>query len=357
MYAPRALGEFPKFLKVVRLKANGRRELNRREMPRISQWEAHIGRRLPLRDLFVFLTVVERGSMAKAAAQLGVSTPSISDVISTLEHALGVRLLDRTTKGVLPTSYGRALLSRAHAAFDELRQGIRDIEFISDPTAGEVRIGCSESLMPFLVLVIEHISRQHPRMRFHVQEARWPTVEFPELIGRKIDLTLARIASLPVQGHLDETLNAEVLFDDPFWAVVGQNSKWALRRRVDLCDLVNERWLSTPADVLAGRFVTEAFEARGLAPPRPSVATSSTYVRGKLASRGEYIAVLPSSMLILDAERYALRRLPIRLSTKPSPVAIVTLRNRSPTPAVRMFVASAREIAGSLFNRSRSAKT
>ena len=126
-------------------------------MPRISQWEDHIGRRIRLRDLFVFLTVIDRGSMAKAASHLGVSTPSISDLIAGLEHALGVRLLDRSAKGVLPTAYGQALLTQAHAAFDELRLGIRDIESISDPAAGEVRIACSESLMPFLVLVIAGI--------------------------------------------------------------------------------------------------------------------------------------------------------------------------------------------------------
>jgi DNA-binding transcriptional LysR family regulator len=89
------------------------------------------------------------------------------------------------------------------------------------------------------------------------------------------------------------------------WRLRDHGSKCrARRRRIHLGDLVNERWLSTPPDVLAGRFVTEAFEARGLKSPRPAVATSSTYVRGKLASRGEYIAVLPSSMLILDAKRY-----------------------------------------------------
>src|SRR5437773_1523544 len=102
-------------------------------MSRLAQWEQKIGRRVRLRDLFVFFTVVEYGSMAKAAAKLGVSTPSISEVIAALEHALGVRLLDRTSKGVTTTPYGDALLSRGRAAFDELRQGIRDIEFIADP--------------------------------------------------------------------------------------------------------------------------------------------------------------------------------------------------------------------------------
>ena len=138
-------------------------------MPRLIQWEHQIGRRLRLRDLFVFFTVVEYGSMAKAGAKLGVSTPSISEVIAALEHALGVRLLDRTPRGIVTTSYGEALLARGRAAFDELRQGITDIEFIADPHAGELRIGCPESIAAgFLVPVLERFAKDHPRVRFHV---------------------------------------------------------------------------------------------------------------------------------------------------------------------------------------------
>src|ERR1044071_4962048 len=230
-------------------------------MPPIKQWEQHIGRRLRLRDLFVFFRVVDCGSMTKAAAKLGVATPSISDVIADIEHALGVRLLDRTNKGVLPTRYGQALLARAHAAFDELRQGIRDIEFISDPAGGEVRIGCSESLLAFIVLGSGRLSRRHPRMRCHVEQVHWPTVRFPESNERKIDLALARLAG-PLGGS-EQDLQVEVLFDDPFLAVVGPNSKWGRRRRLDLAELANEQWLLTPLDVLAGHFVTKAFEERG----------------------------------------------------------------------------------------------
>src|SRR5215468_8104612 len=115
-------------------------------MPKLMQWEHQIGRRLRLRDLFVYFTVAEQGSMAKAASKLGVSTPSISEVVAGLEHALGVRLLDRSSKGVVTTQYGEAVLARGRAAFDELRQGIRDIDFIADPHAGELRIGCPEPL-------------------------------------------------------------------------------------------------------------------------------------------------------------------------------------------------------------------
>jgi len=322
-------------------------------MPRIAQWERHLGRRLRLRDLFVFFTVAECGSMAKAATKLGVSTPSISEVISDLEHSLAVRLLDRTSRGVTLTSYGQAFLKRSHAAFDELRQGIRDIEFISDPTGGEVRIGCSESLVAFLVLVIERLAKTNPRMRFHVQQVHWPTVEFPELHERQIDLAFARIASSPKQGTFDRDLAAEILFDDPFLATVGPKSKWRHCRKLDLSDLVDAAWLVTPLDVLAGRFVVDAFEARGLKSPVPVVASYSTHLRSILASRGDYVAVLPRSVLHLNAKQYSLRQLPIKLSTRPSPVAIVTLKERTLTPGVEVFIQCAREIAASLFSRKR----
>lgn len=93
-------------------------------------WDRQIGRRLRLRDLHVFFAVAQSGSMAKAAAQLGVSTPTASEVIAALEHGLGVLLLDRISNGVEPTRYGHALLKRTLVVFDELKQGIKDIEYL-----------------------------------------------------------------------------------------------------------------------------------------------------------------------------------------------------------------------------------
>jgi len=84
--------------------------------------------------------------MAKAAAQLGVSTPAVSEVIANLEHGIGVQLLDRSPRGVEPTLYGRALLKRLLIVFDELKQGLKDIEFLDDPTAGEIRIASSHAI-------------------------------------------------------------------------------------------------------------------------------------------------------------------------------------------------------------------
>src|SRR6266436_3216443 len=157
--------------------------------------EEHVGRRLRFRDLQVFFAVVQSGSMAKAASQLGLTQPAVSDIVAGLEHMFAVRLFDRNPRGVEPTIYGRALLKRGRAAFDELRQGLRDIAFLSDPTAGELRIGCPASVVSsMLSLAIEGFSRQYPRVVLHFDEVTSPSTEFPSLRDRRHDLVLARIA-------------------------------------------------------------------------------------------------------------------------------------------------------------------
>src|SRR5712664_739357 len=151
------------------------------------------------------MSVVQAGGMRKAAAQLGTSQPAISRSISDLEHALGVRLLDRGSRGIEPTPYGRALIKRGEAAFDELRQGVRDIEFLADPTAGELKIGCPDSIIvTILPPIIEHFSRQHPRAVLHVDSLPSPAIRFPGLRNRKYDLILARSVMLPDDLSTDD---------------------------------------------------------------------------------------------------------------------------------------------------------
>src|SRR5262245_55442841 len=104
-----------------------------------------IGRRMRLHDLHVLMAVVQAGSMNKAATLLNTGQSAISRSIADLERAICVRLLDRSPQGVAPTEYGRALLSGGAAMFDELRQAVKHIQFLSDPTTGEVRVG---SILP-----------------------------------------------------------------------------------------------------------------------------------------------------------------------------------------------------------------
>src|SRR4029077_18156453 len=111
------------------------------------------------------------------------------------ESALGVRLLDRNPHGVEPTMYGQALLKRGVAAFDELKQGMRDIEFLSDPTAGELRIGCPEAIAAVLTPILKPFFRRYPRVIVNVEEVDNRSPQLTALRNRRCDLVIGHFAT------------------------------------------------------------------------------------------------------------------------------------------------------------------
>ena len=315
-------------------------------MAKTVDWESRIGRRLRLRDLHIFFAVVQSGSMAKAATRLRVTQPAVSKAISDLEAALGVRLFDRSTQGVEPTMYGSALLKCGAAVFDELRQGIRNIEFLADPAAGELKIGCPESVAAFLSSIIESFSRQYPRVVLDVQDVNSPTSAL-KLRDRSLDIVLARLRALPNEQALED-MTVETLLDDELVVAAGTGSRWARRRKIDLAELLNERWILTAPDAWNQKHLAEAFQSLGLDLPQISLRTFSVHLRTNLLATGSFITVLPRSVLRLDANLHLLKALPAKLPGLHWPIAIVTLKNRTLSPVVERFIECARGVAKSL---------
>jgi DNA-binding transcriptional LysR family regulator len=321
-------------------------------MLRKIDWESQIGRRLRLRDLHVLHTVVQHGSMAKAAVQLGVSQPAVSEVISDLEHALGVRLLDRSPQGIEPTMYGNALLKRSVAVFDELKQSIRDIEHLADPTAGEIRIACPLAIA-FTVIphIFERFIEKYPRVVLHFDEVASAsgTRDFRDLRDRKYDLILGRGWPLKAEEPAADDLNIESLFDDRLVIATGTQSKWAARRRkIDLAELVDEPWIMQGPQTWNYRTLAEACHARGVATPKASLVTLSMSVITHFLADGRFITAMPWSV----AHFKSLKVLPVDLPARPWPVNVATLKNRTLSPAAERFIACARDFTRPLRSRT-----
>lgn len=314
------------------------------------RWNDRIGRRVKLSDLHILLAVAQTKSMAKAAQALAVSHPVVSRSISDLEHALGVRLLERNPRGVELTNYGQAMLTRSHAAFDELRQGVKDIEFLSDPSVGEVRIGTTPPLAAsFVFAVIDRLSRRHPRIKFRiVAEGANQPAQRQNLKERAVDLLIFR----KVATVVDEETSFEPLFESPYIVAAGVSNPLAKRRRIELAELMNEPWaLPTPDDAF-GSFVTDAFRAAGLNYPDATVITSALEIRANLLRTGRYLSIMPEFWLQLPDRHPFLKRLPVELPIASAPIGIVSLKNRKPNPVVQRFIDCAREVAKSLSKRS-----
>jgi DNA-binding transcriptional LysR family regulator len=310
-----------------------------------AEWERRIGSRLKLRDLYILSATVEWGSMGKAASQLAMSQPAVSEAIADLEGALGVRLLDRSPRGVKPTVFATALLRRGQVVFDELRQGVRDIEFLASPEAGEVRIGCPESLTAgFLPAVIDRLTHRYPQIVIHSTHVESGNTEFRELRERQIDLMMARVS----EPFIDNELDAEILFRERYFVTVGANSPWAGRRKIALAELADEPWIQMPTETSINAALVEAFQAHGLELPRGSVVSLSMNLRCHLLATGRFLTILSASMLRFNAKAWSLKALPIDLRVPGRCVAIITLKGRTLSPVVKLFVDHARAVAKSL---------
>jgi DNA-binding transcriptional LysR family regulator len=308
-------------------------------------WTDRIGRRLNPHDLHIFMAVVEQGNMARAADSLAISRPVVSRTIAGLEHALGVRLLDRSPQGVEPTLYGRALLKRSVAVFDELQQSVRDIESLGDPNSGEVRIGCTEPMAAgFVSAVIDRLSRQYPSLVFQLELCTTPAQQFHVLRERKCDLVVGRMWAQASEPDLD----AEVMFDDQVFIVAGPHNKWLGRRKLALAELVDEHWLLAPVDSDPGSPVFAIFHELGLEVPRAAVVSYSLNVRTSLLATGRFLAIIPASVLRFGPTPSLLKILPCALPPSVQPVAVTTLKNRMLSPTTKLFIESARELAGPL---------
>jgi DNA-binding transcriptional LysR family regulator len=299
-----------------------------------------IERRLKLHDVRVLMSVVEEGSMHKAAKRLATSQPAVSRAIGDLERALGVRLLDRTPTGIQPTLYGRAIIKRGLAVFDELNQCAKDIRSIEDPTSGELRIACSEyAAAGPVVAVIDLLTQRHPGMVFDVLTGPALSVS-SALAERRVELAMTRVVDFTDQSNLV----AENLFDDDFVVVAAMGNPWTRRRRIGLAELVNEPWTLPPREATIGTFAIDAFRARGLKPPRATVVTYSMHMRNRLLATGRFLTKLPTYAVTFFAKPPSLKILPVELDNARGTMALFTLKNRTLSPLAELFVKTARAL-------------
>lgn len=307
------------------------------------RWDERVGRRLKLKDLHMLEVIAKHGSMAKAAEDLAISQPAISKAMADLEHTLGVPLLDRSSRGVEVTECGLILLQRGRIVFDEIRQGLYEIQHLSDPSIGHVRVGTIEAMTAFVSTIIDRASRRYPRVTYQVMISDATTL-LRTLRDRELDLVIARSQTTIAE----DDLSAEDLFRDRLVIMAGQRHPLCARRKLLLAELMNERWTLSPPDSFLGRLVAQGFREHDLELPAATVTSISVQMRLNLLDTGRFLTVLPSAMLHHPGNRNRFKALPVDLRDAAGPIASITLRKRPATGAVKLFADATRAEAKSI---------
>ncbi len=312
-----------------------------------------VAHRLKLRDLRLLEAVVQYRSIAKAAAYLNLTPPAVSKALSELEHTVGVRLLERSRQGVEPTPHGKVLIDRGRIIFDELRQGVSEIEHLSDPTAGEVRVAASVPIAAgILPAIVGRMRRRYPRISIHAREIPMGSLQFRspahrELRERTVDLVLGPI----VPGRGDEDLAVETLFPDPLSVATGKLNGTMFRRTKSLKELMDEPWCLPASDSIAGSRCVEAFRNSGLDVPAKTVMAVSVHLQLGLLATERYFTMFPGSLMRSGTHKHTIKELPITLPVKAFSIGVLTLKGRTINPPVRLFIETARAVTKS-FSKS-----
>jgi len=190
---------------------------------------------LDVQGLQAFTRIAALGTFQKAASALFLSQSALSRRISKLEEALGVRLLDRTTRRVRLTAVGRDFLPQARRLIEELETSFAGMREMAKHGSGQVALACvPTAAIHILPTVIREYSAKHPDNRIRILDVHANEVLQAVLRGEaEFGLTLS--------GADESEIETEPLFDDPFVLACRKDHPLAKRRTVKWAELGEHR--------------------------------------------------------------------------------------------------------------------
>ena len=271
-----------------------------------------------------FVAVIESGSMNGAARSLAVSQPGITKSIKALESELHVQLVQRTTRGVVPTAYGRAFYLRARVAQSELCRGEQELEQLAGRAGGSVAFGTS----PFAAAVIVPEAVNAFRKQFPGADVRVVEGSPQGLMHRVRDETLDFLIGPRFPDmKIDSGMAFRPLFQHQL--VVACREAHPLASARSMAKLVGLPWLSFHPHELLNEF----FASLDLPLPRPVIQCESYTAILKLLASSDLLGILPRRVLAEEGVRGVLREVRVAEVLRAHTVGMFA---RADTPLTRL---------------------
>jgi DNA-binding transcriptional LysR family regulator len=279
-----------------------------------------------------FLAVVECGGIRAAARKLGVSQPTITKSVRSLEAELHVQLLGRNARGIVPTASGRAFFARARVAHSELRKAEEEAAEVGGSSAGSVALGVGPVFAALILpRAVMRFRQQFPRARLRIVEglAR-------HLLPSVRDETLDFAMGLRTMAELDPSLRFRPLYRTEF--IVAARKGHPLRHARSLAELAAADWLTSTLGLPGGAF-ERLFASAGLPPPQPVIQCESHNTHVALLAGTDMLGLVQRRTLKGLLGRDLLQEIPIADSMPSVTAGIFT---RADTPLTRVAAAMAK---------------
>ena len=251
-----------------------------------------------------YLSVINHGSILAAAEANGVSQPTLSRRMRELEEALGVMLIDRSSRGVSPTVYGALLQQHAEELLRSRQVAVDEINALKSGVHGHARIGLAPAFSGVLPAVIHNLLAERPGVTFEVVEGTYDT-----LVEKTLKREIEGAFTMTPPGESLELLAMRSLAREPVVVVADPAHPLCAGGRVDLSRLAGASWIvmNRPRSIVDG-FRQLAAE-RGLDAPHIAVETSSLEFLKSMLVSSDLLAALPLGAVLAELRTGSLKSL------------------------------------------------
>jgi DNA-binding transcriptional LysR family regulator len=300
---------------------------------------------LKTRHLVLLVELGRHGSIAHAAQAANLTQPGASKLLGELEHALGVQLFERLSRGVSPTWYGKVLIRRAGAALAEMDAAHQEVMELLSGLRG--RVGLGTVLAPATGLVpkaINLLKARHARVHVAVNMST-SKVLVERLRSGELDLVVGRI----LDTEAADELNFEPLTDEPHVVIARASHPLIDRADLKLEDLMDQCWILPPAGSILRDRLTALFLSHGLEQPAETVETLDMPVVASLLLNNDMIVALPVEAVQPYLDAGLLKALPFDLGVSMDSFGIVTRKRHQLSPGADAMLIALRDAAASIY--------
>jgi DNA-binding transcriptional LysR family regulator len=246
---------------------------------------------LSMRALQCLVTIVEQGSLTKAAAILHMSQPALSHQIATIERELGTPVVERLPRGVRPTAAGLAAFAEARIALAAADRAVIAGRRVASGMGGRIRIACAETMTAWvLVPVLQDWRRRSPDVELDLKEYTSADRMLEVLLAGEADIIVG-----PPPTRTDEHI--ELLGTEEIVVVASPEHRFSGMDAVPLAELSAEPLVHYDPDNGNALWLDRFAAGRGVVLPQPTLRTGSPRTAAQLAAAGMGVAIVPFSAL------------------------------------------------------------
>ena len=287
---------------------------------------------MKLTTLNALVAAIEEGSLRGAARRIGVSQPALTKMLRELELELATTLLERTSRGVLPTAQGKVLYDHAVNVGKELGAAVDTINQLGGRMMGTLTVGAVPlAVMLLMPAALRTFGRDFPAVRLRVSEELY-IAQLQRLRKGEVDVAV---------GGIPDDISTGEFVVEPLMTttmVVVVRNGHPLANAKSLRQLSDANWVYTGASNDAG-YAKILFESRGLPAPNVGAVVNSTLALLSLVATGDYIGLMPQQIAEHPLAKQFLTVVPVAEGGLELTVGAIVRRESEVLPTIRHFIA------------------